>query len=57
MFDCVTAEDGQNYSREAIQNWFSKGGKMSPLTGAVIGPKLIENIDVQQKVHNFVSQK
>jgi len=57
MFDCVTAEDGQNYSREAIQNWFSKGGKMSPLTGAVIGPKLIENIDIQQKVHNFVSKK
>lgn len=55
MFDCVTAEDGQSYSRKAIEDWFRKGGKMSPLTGAVIGTKLLENIDVQQKVQQFIS--
>ena len=55
MFDCVTAEDGQFYSRKAIEDWFLKGGKMSPLNGTTMGTKLLENIEIQLKVQQFIS--
>jgi len=54
MIDAVTAEDGQVYSRGAIEAWFRKGGASSPLTNAVIGTKLAENGQMQRQVQEFI---
>ena len=57
MIDAVTAEDGQIYSRSAIQDWFRKGGKSSPLTNNPIGTKLVENGDMQRQAQEFIQKQ
>ena len=54
MIDAVTAEDGQTYSRNAIQDWFRKGGRSSPLTNNPIGTLLKENAEMQRQVQDFI---
>ena len=54
MIDAVTAEDGQTYSRSAIQDWFRKGGRSSPLTNNPIGTLLKENGEMQRQVQDFI---
>lgn len=34
--DPVIAADGYAYERAAIQNWFTRGGRRSPMTGAAL---------------------
>ena len=56
MLDCVTAEDGQNYSRTSIEKWFHEGGKTSPMTGLQIGTTLSENIELAEKAQEFLTK-
>ena len=56
MLDCVTAEDGQNYSRSAIEKWFQEGGKTSPMTGLQIGTRLSDNIVLAQQAQDFLTK-
>ena len=57
MTDAVTAEDGQVYSRGAIEAWFIKGGATSPLTNNSIGTALIENGQMQRQVQEFIQSQ
>lgn len=44
MLDAVVAEDGTTYSQAAIEDWFARGKRVSPLTGKSIGITLRPNL-------------
>jgi hypothetical protein len=44
MVDAVMTEDGTTNSRAAIEDWFARGNRVSPLTGRTIGTTLRPNI-------------
>ena len=45
MNDPVICTDGQTYNRSSIENWFLRGNRISPLTGAILSNlNLIPNI-------------
>jgi len=43
MIDPVVVSDGHSYERFAIQDWFDKGNRISPLTGQAITTNIIPN--------------
>eukprot|EP00913_Durusdinium_trenchii_P001687 g1561.t1 len=52
MKDPVTAEDGFNYEREAIQEWFQRSTK-SPQSQSEIGTELKPNKALQEVIQQF----
>jgi len=57
MLDCVTADDGNNYSRAGIEEWFAKGSQTSPLTGLPIKRAFVANPTISQRAWDFVNQQ
>ncbi len=51
--DAVLAEDGQTYSRRAIQEWFDTGSRISPMLNVAIGTRLLPNRTICQTVDAF----
>lgn len=54
MSDPVVAADGHSYERSSIENWFSSGGKLSPLTGALLASQsLTPNHSLRKAIEDF----
>ena len=54
--DPVTAEDGHTYERKEIEDWL-KHNKVSPMTRAPIGTKLITNYKAKTAVQELGEKK
>jgi len=50
MVDAVIAEDDHTYSLVAIQQWFDKGKRTSPMTNLEIGTYLRPNMAIRHMV-------
>ena len=50
LIDPVFAMDGNTYERAAIQGWFDRGNRTSPITRAIIGTTLITNFDKRRQL-------
>lgn len=61
MKDPVIALDGYTYERKAIQDWFGRGNRTSPMTRAVMDPILLPNRALKDLIDmgldNFVEPK
>ena len=54
MSDPVMAADGHSYERSAIENWFNRGGKLSPLTGVLLTSQtLTPNHSLRKAIEDF----
>jgi sacsin len=55
MVDPVIATDGHTYERKAIEEWFGKGKRTSPMTGLQLDNiNLIPNIALRQVIEKFM---
>lgn len=45
--DPVTAEDGHVYERRAIEEWYARGHRTSPMTNLPCGTKLTPNVRIE----------
>ena len=58
MTDPVMAQDGQNYERYSIENWFATGKISSPLTGQTfVTPRLYPNHCLREQIKKWKQQK
>lgn len=53
FFDPVTAEDGFNYERWAIEYWLVNN-RISPMTGLLMGTNIVPNITIKQIVNKYL---
>jgi hypothetical protein len=53
MLDCVTADDGNNYSRAGIEEWFAKGKTSCYLCVGILGESPIFR-DSHKQIHHSV---
>ncbi|KAA6369274.1 MAG: hypothetical protein EZS28_035199, partial [Streblomastix strix] len=56
MVDPVRASDGQAYEREYIQEIMKKPGAKSPMTKNPLGPDLIPDLELKQKIEDYLKQ-
>ena len=56
MVDPVTAEDGINYERHKIQEWFDAGQTISPITNESIGMTLVTNHNLKTKIDQWIAE-
>ena len=56
MVDPVTAEDGINYERHKIQEWFDAGQTISPITNESIGMTLATNHNLKTKIDQWIAK-
>lgn len=55
--DCVIAEDGHTYEREAITRWFNAGQTRSPVTNEVLSNKaLFPNLVLRRLISQYRTQ-
>ena len=54
MEDPVVAADGQTYDRLSIQQWFSRGKRTSPLSGAILPhTSLLPNFSIKSAIKDW----
>jgi hypothetical protein len=57
IIDPVVAQDTHSYERSAIQKWFDKGNRTSPLTREVITTKLTTNHALKSQINDWIEEQ